>query len=487
MRLLIVDDEPTICWGLARLAEQLGWAAATASSAEEGLKLAAEQPPDLLILDVRLPGMDGLTATEHFRPLLDGAPIVIITAYGDLATAVETVRRGAFEYLVKPFDLAIAERVIQRALRWRSESLELRKLDAAPAAATEVQAHAAGLVGRSAPMQEVFKRIALVAAAEACVHLHGETGSGKELIARAIHQFSRRHAGPFVAVNVAALSPALVESELFGHVRGAFTGAEQAHRGLLEQSHRGTIFLDEVADIPPALQVKLLRAVEHGEVLPVGAGQPIQIDLRVISATHQNLTKRVADGSFRHDLYFRLSTFQIDVPPLRARRDDIRALAEHFLATLAAKNGSPPARISDEALAELERRPWYGNVRELRNAIEHALVLARAGVIGVEHLPPPAAAPPGYASQSQAGDGTSGDAPTADAIGQLIRRWTEARLHDNAAAEDLYSQLLRLVEPPLLEAVLAQHHGQRAAAARTLGLHRMTLRKKLTELGLDKR
>lgn len=486
MRLLIVDDEPTICWGLARLAEQLGLTAATASSAEEGLKLAAEQPPDLLILDVRLPGMDGLTAIEHFRSLLDGAPIVIITAYGDLATAVETVRRGAFEYLVKPFDLAVAERVIQRALRWRSESLELRKLDAAPAA-TDVQAHAAGLVGRSAPMQEVFKRIALVAASEACVHLHGETGSGKELIARAIHQFSRRHAGPFVAVNVAALNPALVESELFGHVRGAFTGAEQTHRGLLEQSHRGTIFLDEVAEIPPALQVKLLRAVEHGEVLPVGAGQPIQVELRVISATHQNLSQRVADGLFRHDLYFRLSTFQIDVPPLRERRGDIRPLAEHFLTTLATKNpGAPglPARLSAEALADLQQRPWYGNVRELRNAIEHALVLARAGVIGVEHLPPAAAAPPGGASQAEAGDG---DAPTADAIGQLIRRWTAAQLHENAAAEDLYAQLLRLVEPPLLEAVLAQHHGQRAAAARTLGLHRMTLRKKLTELGLDKR
>ena len=252
--------------------------------------------------------------------------------------------------------------------------------------------------------------------------------------------------------------------------------------GCLEQSHGGTIFLDEVADIPPALQVKLLRTVEHGEVLPVGAGRPIQIDLRVISATHRNLQDRVADGSFRHDLYFRLSTFQIDVPPLRARRDDIRPLAEYFLATFAEKSGAPPARLSAETLAELERRPWYGNVRELRNAIEHALVLTRAGTISSEHLPPPAAAPP---DSTAAGGNASDEAK----IAALVRRWAESQLkkdngQNGAETEGLYEQLLELVEPPLLEAVLAQHHGQRAAAARTLGLHRMTLRKKLTQFGI---
>jgi len=315
--------------------------------------------------------------------------------------------------------------------------------------------------------------------------LSGESGTGKELIARAVHQFSRRHEGPFVAVNVAALSPALVESELFGHVRGAFTGADQSHHGLLEQSSGGTIFLDEVAEIPASLQVKLLRAVELGEVLPVGAGRPIQIDLRIVSATHRNLQDRVADGSFRHDLYFRLSTFQIDVPPLRARRDDIRPLAEYFLATFAEKSGAPAARLSTGALAELERRPWYGNVRELRNVLEHALILARSGTIDVEHLPPPAAAPPG----STAAEGSAIDASDEAKIAALVRRWAEARLkngdvQNDAESQGLYEQLLDLIEPPLLEAVLAQHHGQRAAAARTLGLHRMTLRKKLTQFGL---
>ena len=347
------------------------------------------------MLDVRLPGMDGLTAIEHFRRIVPQAPLVIMTAYGDLATAVAAVRNGAFEYLVKPFDLAVAQRVIERAAKWRSQAA-----DAAPPTVAAV--HAAGLVGRSSGMQEVFKRIALVAPSEACVHISGESGTGKELVARAIHQFSRRCGGAFVAVNVAALNPSLVESELFGHVRGAFTGAEQSHRGLLEQSSGGTIFLDEVADIPPALQVKLLRAVEHGEILPVGSGQPIAIDLRVISATHENLLAKVHDGSFRHDLLFRLSTFEIAIPPLRERRDDIRPLAEHFLTTLAEKNHAPAARLSAEALAELERRPWHGNVRELKNAVEHALIVARGGTIGVEHLPRSIAASTAAAGNEQA-------------------------------------------------------------------------------------
>jgi DNA-binding NtrC family response regulator len=487
MRLLVVDDESAICWGLARIAKDLGHEVATAPSAEAGLEIASLQPPDLLILDVRLPGMDGLTAIEHFRRHIGAAPIVVITAYGDLATAVETVRRGAFEYLVKPFDLSLAQHVIERALRWRNEPAQPPS-DADGDAAAQ---HLAGLVGRSQPMQEVFKRIALLSDSEACVHLSGESGTGKELIARAIHQFSRRHDGPFVPVNIAALSPTLVESELFGHVRGAFTGADTPHRGLLEQSSGGTIFLDEVAEIPPALQVKLLRTVEHGEVLPVGAGQPIQTDLRVISATHRKLQDRVADGSFRHDLYFRLSTFQIDVPPLRARRDDIPLLAEFFLQTLAEKHGALRPRISSEAMAELERRPWFGNVRELRNVLEHAHVLARSSTIGLEHLPPAAAAPPG----SQADSPDSENSTDETALTELVRHWAATKLNaarlrncsgqDRPETDGLYEALLELVEPPLLEAVLAQHHGQRSAAARTLGLHRMTLRKKLAQFGID--
>jgi two-component system nitrogen regulation response regulator GlnG len=328
------------------------------------------------------------------------------------------------------------------------------------------------IVGSSPPMQEVFRRIALVAASDACVHLRGESGTGKELVARAIHHYGRRRQGPFVAVNVASLSPALAESELFGHARGAFTGADQARRGLLEQAHGGTIFLDEVADIPLSLQVKLLRTLEHGEVLPVGGDHPVQSDFRIISATHQDLCQRVGQQAFRHDLYYRLITFEIELPPLRERRGDVADLARHFLDLLAAKNGLARPSLSAEGLAELERRPWYGNVRELRNALEHAMVLAPGGQIGPEHLPP--ATPPSFGPA----------AASESSLAALLRQWAEAQLRSPDEAADLYDRLLKLVEPPVLRTVVEHFHGQCAAAARRLGLHRTTLRKKLDELGL---
>ena len=292
-------------------------------------------------------------------------------------------------------------------------------------------------------MQEVFKRIALVSPSDACVHLRGESGSGKELVARAIHRYSRRADGPFVAVNIASLSPLLAESELFGHVRGAFTGDDQARKGLLEQADGGTIFLDEVADIPLSLQVKLLRTLEHGEVLPVGAQRPVQSDFRIISATHQKLAERVADGAFRHDLYFRLVTFEIELPPLRQRREDIPLLAEHFALALAAKNGWPQSAISPEATAALESRAWYGNVRELRNAVEHALVLARGGAISPEHLPPPVLPT------------ITAGGVREEALAEMVWQWTELQLQDSQReAEDLHERLLAVVEPPLFAAVL---------------------------------
>ncbi len=466
-RLLIVDDEESICWGLSQLTREMGHTAATAASAEQALEVIRQSPPDAIVLDVRLPGMDGLEAMQHIRDELGPVPIIVITAYGELPTAVEAVRNGAVDYLTKPFDLAVVQRAIQRALE--SPAAVSQKVPAPPSVG---QDH---IVGKSAAMQGVFKRIALVAASDACVHLRGESGTGKELAARAIHRYSRRAAGRFVALNIASLSPTLAESELFGHTRGAFTGADQARKGLLEQADGGTIFLDEVADIPMPIQVKLLRALEHGEVLPVGATCSVQSDFRIISATHQNLPQRVAQGVFRHDLYFRLITFEVEIPPLRERRDDIPLLIEHFLVLLAAKNGRPVPSISQAATEELQRLPWHGNVRELHNAIEHATVLARSGTIAVEHLPPPM--PASLVSNSV----------QEDALSRLIRQWTETRLRDPQQAGDLYECLLRVVEPPFLQTVMQQYHGQCATAARQLGLHRTTLRKKLDQFGIGDR
>jgi two-component system, NtrC family, nitrogen regulation response regulator GlnG len=463
--LLIVDDEQSICWGLAKLAEHMGHSAATAVSAEQGLAAAGKTRPDVILLDVRLPGMDGLAAMQHFQKAAPGVPIVVMTAYGELSTAVTAVRNGAFDYLTKPFDLAVAQRAIESALKHNAKPANepVRMPPKDPAGL---------IVGASPPMQEVFKRIALVAPSEACVHVRGESGTGKELAARAIHRYSRRSEGPFIAVNMASLSPTLAESELFGHVRGAFTGAEQSRKGLLEQAGGGTIFLDEVADIPMALQVKLLRVLESGEIVPVGGQHATTSDFRMISATHQNLQERVAEGTFRHDLYFRLVTFEIELPPLRQRREDIGPLAEHFLALLADRNPGPRPTISPEALAELRQRDWYGNVRELRNAIEHAMILARGGIIAPAHLPPP---------MLPAGLGKGGEEET---IAMLIRGWAQAQLEGQPDVQDLYERLLRMVEPPLLKAALQHSGGQCLAASRRLGLHRTTLRKKLDELGM---
>jgi two-component system nitrogen regulation response regulator GlnG len=460
-RILIVDDESSICWGLSRLARGMGHAVDVASSAEEGLRVAAAAPPDLLILDVRLPGMDGLSAMEAFAECLNGAPIVVITAFGDLATAVDAVRRGAFEYVVKPFDLEEIRAVILRALR--AENSE-------PAAA--VGGCVDGMLGQTPAMQHVFKRIALAAHSDAAVMLLGESGVGKELAAAAIHRHSARRKHPFVAVNVAALSPTLAEAELFGHVQGAFTGADKPRPGLLLQANGGTLFLDEVAEIPLPLQVKLLRVLDHGELLPVGADSPVRSRFRVISATNRDLRGKVEAGKFRHDLYFRLCTFEIGLPPLRERCDDIPLLAHHFASQFA----NQPVVFADETLTELQSRPWYGNVRELRNAIEHALVVARRGAVMPEHLPPALTSPwpPRFAAAAKQNE-------LSDALSQMARQLAA----DPDAAGAVYDRFLQQVEPPLL-ATIMDECGQRCApAARILGLHRTTLKKKLDQYEID--
>ncbi len=468
--LLIIDDEPSISWGLTKLAGRMGLSSAASASAEEGLRSAEQQRPDAILLDVRLPGMTGLEALPRFQELLGSAPVVIITAYGDLQTAVDAIRHGAFEYLVKPFDLATAEQTIRRALRFAESNAGNRP--GQPGFQAEEPAPASDqLIGKSSAFQAVFKQIALVAPTSACVHLHGESGTGKELVARAIHRYSRRTAGPFVPIHVASLSETLIESELFGHVRGAFTGADAGRKGLLEQADTGTVFLDEAAEIPLTVQVKLLRTLEQGEIWPVGADRPIQSDFRLISATHQDLRALAAAGTFRSDLYYRLVTFQIDLPPLRDRPEDIAELARYFSERVAAKNQIARPTIGPEALHALEQRPWFGNVRELRNAIEHAAILARGGTIEPWHWPSPAA---------MAG-------PVTDAATDLmaaVKAWSDRQLLTAQDGDELHARLLQEIEPALFAAALQKTRGQVAAAARLLGLHRTTLKSKLNEYGL---
>jgi two-component system nitrogen regulation response regulator GlnG len=438
----------------------MGYEVVAVSSAEQAFTAVEEQRPDVVVLDVRLPGMDGLSAIERFRDECGSVPVIVITAYGDLQTAVDAVRRGAFDYIAKPFDVEKVKSALVRAITSRPGET-----------VAETPSQVEGMVGRSPAMQEVYKQIALAAGSDAAVLVTGESGTGKELAARAIHRYSARATGPFVAVNVASLSSTIAESELFGHVRGAFTGADAHRVGLLLQADGGTLFLDEVADIPHPTQVKLLRALEHGEVIPVGGNEPVRTNFRVVSATHRDLAKRAEDGTFRHDLYFRLCAFPIHLPPLRTRPQDIAELAEYFTAMLANPPATPKVAISPEAISELERRPWRGNVRELRNAIEHALIVARGRAIMPEHLPRPV--------------NVSGvDAPPASAdaaVATAVRAWIEQHIGREDLAGQLYDRLLAVVEPPLIDVAIEHHHGQCAAAARQLGMHRTTLRKKLSE------
>jgi two-component system, NtrC family, nitrogen regulation response regulator GlnG len=454
--ILLIDDEEAVCWALQRALSSEGHAVAVASSAEEGLALAGRQRPDAIILDVRLPGMDGLTALAKLRQVTQDAPIIVVTAFGNLDTAVRAVEGGAFDYLAKPFDLDQALDAVARALQRANGA------SAASAVLNEPPVSPEEIVGHSLALQVVFKRIALVAPRDACVLITGESGTGKELVARAIHRHSPRKDKPFLPVHVAALNPSLVESELFGHIKGAFTGATQSRPGLLALADGGTVFLDELGDIPLPVQVKLLRVLEHNEVLPVGGNQPDRLNIRILSATHQDLPRLVAAKHFRHDLFFRLNVFQIHLPPLRERRDDIALLAEHFLRRL-----EPRALpLLPDTLRFLTNLPWPGNVRELRNALEHAAILARGGPLLPEHFP-------------LMGSGAPAD-PAAQ-MADSVRLWLAERIKQCRPdpPADLYAELLRLVEPALLEDVMRRVQGNRWVAAQWLGLNRATVRKKL--------
>lgn len=446
--LLIIDDEEAVCWSLKRAFERTGFRVHTAASAEQGFDLARKHPPDAIILDVRLPGLDGLSALAKLRDLSDDAPVIVITAHGNLSTAVKAVEGGAFDYIPKPFDLSQAVDAVERALN--------RPGPAAPA--EDTPAVSEEIVGRSPAMQRVFKQIALAAPRDVCVLITGESGTGKELVARAIHRHSGRRDKPFLPVHVAALNPNLVESELFGHVKGAFTGAAQSRPGLLALADGGTVFLDELADIPLPVQAKLLRVLEHAEVFPVGGNEPQPLNIRVLSATHQDLAKAVAEGRFRHDLFFRVNGFPVHLPPLRERGDDVLRLADHFLRRFEPRS----LPLLPETAAYLQQRPWPGNVRELRHALEHAAIVAHGGPLKPDHFPAPPPPPTPADLESR--------------LAELVRQWVADRA-TGPEPSGLYDELLRRVEPPLLQEVLARVQGNRVAAARWLGLARATVRK----------
>lgn len=452
-RILIVDDEPAISWSLREALADEGHAVEVAASVEAGLQTCERQAPEAILLDVRLPGRDGISALPDFRALVPESPIIVMTAFGDLETAVRAMDAGAFDYLVKPFDVEQVSRVAGRALAVRGEQRGAAVVPPRPATM---------LVGASPPMQAVFKQIALVAPTDLPVLITGETGTGKELAARAIHAHGPRRGGPLVVTSLAALAPSVVESELFGHVRGAFTGAVSDRTGLFELADGGTIFLDEIGEAPLDLQVKLLRVLERQEIARVGSADTRRVDVRVIAATNRDLPAAIAAGTFRADFYHRLRGFPIEMPPLAVRLDDLPLLVDAFLR--AAGAAAPPTA---DLLEALRRRPWQGNVRELEHAIQFAAVMARHTVVRPEHLPPVAVA--------AAGGGETAD----ESVAEAVRRWLQHVLAGGDPPADLRDRLVTVVEAALAAEAVARTGGNRTAAAKLLGLDRATLRTKL--------
>lgn len=464
---LVVDDEPTICWSFRELLQDEGHAVTVASSAEEAIEAAGRIQPDAVLLDVRLPGMDGLSAIAELRKKAGDVPIIVMTAFGNLETAVQAVEQGAFDYLTKPFEIEDATALITRALSQRRGEMST---ESEPLASESDEP----IIGSSAAIQRVFKQIALVAQSDVPVLITGESGTGKELVARAIHRHGSRSKKQIVAVSLAALNAASIEGELFGFAKGAIPGSDSARRGLLELASGSTVLLDEIADVPVSVQVKLLRTIERQEIVPVGAVRPKQVDIRVIAVSSRALGPLMESGEFREDLFFRLGVVQIDLPPLRERAEDIPDLANYFLRNCS--EGDSPRELTPAALCELGARSWPGNVRELRNTVEHAAIMSRGSAIDVTHLPDAAAT---------SGGRTAG---STDPLLREVRRWTQEKMEilDPSGSEAmLYEDFLQAVEPSLLESVLDRCSGNRAAAARLLGLHRATLRQKLRSHGLD--
>ena len=446
----VVDDDRSIRWVLEKALAREGIAHQTFSSAYEVLQALAVSEPQVLVSDIRMPGESGLQLLAEVKERYPQIPIIIMTAYSDLDSAVAAFQGGAFEYLPKPFDVDHALALIRRA------AIESRHSPAAVVATAE----SPEILGQAPAMQEVFRAIGRLAQSSATVLITGESGTGKELVARALHRHSPRAAGPFVAINTAAIPKDLLESELFGHERGAFTGAQTMRRGRFEQAEGGTLFLDEIGDMPLALQTRLLRVLAGGEFYRVGGRELIRGNVRIVAATHQDLDARVASGHFRADLKHRLDVVRIELPALRQRRADIPLLAKHFLGTAANEFKLPPKRLSRAAQKIMEQRDFPGNVRELENLCRRLAVVAP----GSEILP---------ADLGAAGDRNASPSDWTDAL----RRWAEAALLHNEP--DIHARARAALDKTLLQAALVSNGGHRQQAAASLGVGRNTLTRKL--------
>jgi len=470
-KILIVDDEQAICWAFTQLLQPAGYTVFVAASAEEGLEIAAREKPDLVLLDVRLPGLSGLEALPKFRELNPDLPVVVMTAHGTMETAIEATKRGAYNYLTKPLHNDDALHHIRTALERRNLSREVTQLRRELEGIKSIES----LAGKSPVMQEVYKKIGAVAQSTSSVLILGESGTGKELVAKAIHSHSDRERGPFIAVNCASMPEPLLESELYGHVKGAFTGAIRDKAGKAEVANGGTLFLDEIGEMPLSIQAKLLRFLELKRFERVGSTESVEVDVRILAATNLDLRTQIKKQLFREDLYYRLNVVSIDLPGLRERKDDIPLLVARFLAHGKDSGTAKRAEISADAMKLLEKYDWPGNVRELKNAIEHAVILSRGQTLTPDHLP-------GHILQSLRGD----DPRKGETLQDLIRQRTNRALDVAEGVEEgnAHGEIIADVEKEIIATTLKRVDGNQVKASKLLGIHRTTLRKKIEDFGL---
>lgn len=489
-KLLLIDDEADVQYSFRRIFDSPDLQLFTASSGEEGVQMIRRVKPDLVISDIRMAGITGLETLRRIRALDPRLPVILMTAYGTTQTAIEAMKLGAYDYLLKPFDVPRLKELVFQALKAAREARQAVTLQPM----LEAEDYEVGVIGRSEAMQSIFKLIGQVAATDATVLITGESGTGKELVARAIYHYSRRNELPFLAINCAAIAENLLESELFGHEKGAFTGATHQRIGKFEQCDGGTLFLDEIGDMSPATQTKILRVLQNGTFERVGGNETIQVDVRIIAATNKKLEEEVAHRQFREDLFYRLNVVRIQMPPLRDRKPDIRLLVDYFLRKLAGTGGKPKS-IGPGTLEIMESYSWPGNVRELENVLRRATVVAKGQAILPSDLP--------------AGIATPTPAPTTEACSPATPKpTTSAQLSTEVSpppspaspqemdVQELAQALFRFgrsdpklkiipaVERVLVIECLKETRGNQVQAARLLGITRATLRKRIEKFGI---
>ena len=471
-KLLLIDDEEDVRYSFQRIFDSPEIEFATASSGEEGLKVIPKFKPDLVLMDVRMGGMNGLETLRRIRATNPKLLVILMTAYGTTQTAIEAMKLGAYDYLLKPFDAVKLKELVANALKAARDMKQVVSYEPM----LQSEDYDLGIVGRSEKMQQVFKLIGQVAASDATALVTGESGTGKELVAHAIYSHSQRSTQPFLAINCAAIPEQLLESELFGHERGSFTGATMQRVGKFEQCNKGTIFLDEIGDMTPPTQTKILRVLQSGTFERVGGNQPIQADVRVIAATNKPLEAAVAAKQFREDLFYRLNVVRIHIPPLRDRRDDIPLLVNYFLKKISREQQQNPKSIAASVIKTLEKYHWPGNVRELENAIRRAHVMAKTDAILLSDLPPEISGQVGGGAAvpvtTVAGEAAASDAAS---LARQLFQW---------ARRDPKLKIIPAVERELVIQALKETNNNQVHAAKMLGITRATLRKRIDKFGI---